>query len=158
MLSAAAVLLALPWAPGSADEVDEWALALQEVCAWGQGPTEAPAGEDCVAEAAVLLWLESRLSLYPPARGHGCGPLQVLATTLSNSRLGRVSTPPCAQLRVLQEGVAWGVYVLRLKARYGSWYHRARAYNGHPRFRDSYGRRAVALRDAIRRALEDRET
>src|SRR3990167_9732251 len=136
MIQAAAVLLALPWAPGSADEVDEASLALIEAC--GVGPAETPSGDDCVAEAAVLWWLESWLSVCPPAGGHGCGPMQVLSTTLGNSRIGRVSTPTCAQLRVLQEGIAWGVYVLRLKARYGSWYHRARAYNGSPR-RDAYG-------------------
>ena len=120
--------------PCDASDVDERAVAL--------------------VEAAILWRLESRLAWYPPARGTGCGPLQVIPTRLHNSRIGWTTTPPCAGLRDPLLGLRWGVVVLRLKARWGSWRARARAYNG-SRLRDAYARRALVWERRIRGALND---
>jgi len=138
--------------PCDASDVDERALALVEACA--VGPHEKPAGRRCLVEAAILWRLESRLAWYPPARGTGCGPLQVIPTRLHNSRIGWTTTPPCAGLRDPLLGLRWGVVVLRLKARWGSWRARARAYNG-SRLRDAYARRALVWERRIRGALND---
>jgi len=145
MLAAAAILLQLGACEiqaCTAHDLDERAHALIQAC--GDGPTEKPAGVRCIVEAAILWRLESRFSWYPPARGTGLGPLQVLATRLHNARIGYVSTPPAAALREPLKGLRWGVYLLRLKARYGSWRSRARAYNG-SHLRDRYAARAVRL-------------
>lgn len=120
---------ALLVAAGACDVRPCDALDLDERAAWvisacGDGPREAPAGIDCAA-ATVAVWATETagtLSVYPPARGFGCGPGQVIPRRRwGNTRLGYGPTPTCERLRVPRVGIRWLVKVLRGKAIRWGW-------------------------------------
>lgn len=120
LLDVSAMLLTL----GACDVHSCEALELDERAHWvvdacGLGPREAPSGRDCAA-AVVAIWATetaATLTPYPPARGTGCGPGQVIPRRRwGNSRLGYGPTPTCDRLRVPRVGLRWLVKVLRAKS------------------------------------------
>ena len=132
-------------------ELDRAALMIGEAC--GDGPREEPAGLDCVASMAAVWEVETghTFTIYPSARGTGCGVGQVIPTRLGNVRIGwNVTTPPCDGLRVPRVGFAWAVYMLRLKRQKVGRRRMFGAYNGSP-LRERYQRRAErTYRRAVR--------
>ena len=131
--------------PCVSHDVDESAHMVREAC--GDGPRSEPSGYECAAAVAAVWYLEARFRLYPRhRRGDGCGPGQQLPGRWGNSRVGYGMTPTCDRLRVPAVGLAWAIKSLRAKApRVRGMEALLRAYNGHPRHRDRYGRRGLAI-------------
>ena len=110
-----------------------------EAVAFAEVAADACPDTSCVVAAAVLWRMETAgtFTLLPSTR-HACGPLQVTPSSAGQT---------CRELAVPDVGIRAGVRVWLAKVRRVGGVNQAafRAYNGHPRHRDGYGRRAWRL-------------
>jgi hypothetical protein len=111
-----------------------------EASAFAEYSAEACADDPSCVVAAAVLWRMETAGTFTltPSTKHACGPLQVTPASAGQT---------CAELRAPPVGVAAGVRVWLAKVRRVGGVREAafRAYNGHPKHRDGYGRKALRL-------------
>ena len=119
--------------------------------------------DDCVPVLAVLWAMESRFSFSPGSR-HAFGPVQVLEVPGMTPTAREMRDDPVAGLRA-----GWAVWQAKSRrlfkgtavplnsaSRYSARLNSvARAYNGHPRYRDRYGRTFARMFGVVAKCRQD---